>query len=103
MKVTVHGGTHLGIVGCYGQKTFELFGKRTDIRDELRELIQEDSVGSNYNLKGAEFHKGRLVTDWENTSGAVRRVKETEDKDYFYWENKDGEILFECRIVKVEV
>ncbi|MFW9871548.1 MAG: hypothetical protein ACFFG0_00400 [Candidatus Thorarchaeota archaeon] len=75
MKVKVEGGTHLGIVGCYGVRTFNVKSV-----DEIEKIIRkeeelEDSEKSSYKTKnGTKIHT--LV-------------------------NKNNLVLFEWRIISV--
>ena len=37
MKFKVHGGTHLGIVGCYGERIFDV-----EMIEEIEEIIRKE-------------------------------------------------------------
>ena len=76
VKITIHGGTHLGIVGCYGEKVFEL-----DSVHGLEQAIREDrnlplATKSLYIAKNG--HPVHTLTD------------------------KEGKTIFEYRLVELE-
>lgn len=56
IMITVEGGTHLGIVGCYGEKTFDV-DSLEDLEQEIRKDRDLSHAGkSTYEQHGETIH-----------------------------------------------
>ncbi len=91
MKILIHGGTHLGIVGFYGEKTFEVKSP-----NDLRQAIIDDPSLAKYNL--AEADEGGYLS----TNGhPIHTFEEKADKAMFE-PDRGKTTVFEYRIVELE-
>jgi hypothetical protein len=76
VKMTIHGGTHLGIVGLYGEKVFEL-----DSPHDLEQAIREDRnlpLANKSCYTSSDGHPIHTLTDEEGKTIFEYRIVELE-------------------------
>ena len=66
MKVTITAGTHIGIVGCYGEKTINITAKKyKDIHDQIKSFMLDSFKQELKDMRGFRTEwstKGNLHT-----------------------------------------